>query len=301
MSDPKDFAVQQRENLSRRAALRHFGIAGVSFALASSSITACATEPASRQTPAEADAYIDFTSKPDGDPPPKLDSGQAVDYVQDSWKPPRQPHVKNGALVHGDLPDSGAFANYYQADLGSECRSFGAKWTVDANDGSSSSGVMCIAAWAGIYESGTGMTVPRTPGHVVVDTITGVWQWWISDGQGVGAEHLKIVKAGTCRLPASDGESPWEIAVFLDPEKGTGRLKLPGDDSATGSRDVMLDDAAISKALRAVNLPVTTIASASDGANVVMVEHFANREPRSARYPRFQSMWASTRSASPTT
>lgn len=293
-----DYALKQRGVVNRRDALQRFGLASVALALASSSITACTTVGHNKQPPTGVDAYIDFASKPDGDPPTQLDTGQPVNFVQDAWKPPRQPRIINGALVHGELPDSGAFANYYQANLGSECRSFGTSWTVDSNDGSSTSGVMCIAAWAEIYESGTGMTVPRTPGHIVVDTVTGVWQWWISDGRGVGADHLKIVKAGSCRPPASDGKAVWEIGVFLDPEKGAGRLRLPGHDVSTGSRDVILDDAGIEKALRSLDLPATTIAAASDGATVVMVEHFANRDPRSARYPRFLDMWASTKSTS---
>ncbi|MBI5818495.1 MAG: hypothetical protein HZA88_05865 [Verrucomicrobia bacterium] len=292
---------ENKKLLSRRVALREIGLATASLTLAASTLAACATKPDNKLTPADADAHIDFTSKPDGDPPKMLDSGQPVNFVQTHWKPPRQPRVADGALVHGELPDTGAFANYFQAQIGGDCRSFGATWTVDDNDGSSSSGVMCIAAWAGIYESGSGMTVPRTPGHIVVDTITGEWQWWISDGKGKGAEHLKVVKAGTCAPPASDGKSAWEIAVYLDPAEGKGRLRLPGPDITNGSRDIVLNDTEIANALSALQLPVATIASTSHGATVVMVEHFANRDPRSARYPRFLSMWANTHSTSATT
>ena len=267
----------------------------MSLGVASTSVSACVKPRRSDYIPQGANAYIDFTTKQNGDPPSVLDSGQSVDFVQDAWTPPRMPRVASGALVHGDLPETGAFANYYQAQLDRDCRSFGTRWTVDIRDGMTP-GVMCIAAWAGIYESGTGMAVPRTPGHIVVDTVTGAWQWWVSDGQGSGAEHLKVIKAGVCTPPASDGIDIWEIAVTLDPDHGVGRLLLPGSDKATGSRQITINDAEIETVLREINLPSATIASTLDGANVVMVEHFASRDPDSARYPRFLSMWANTNS-----
>lgn len=276
--------------MSRRRAVRHFGVGAVLLAVAPSIMVSCRHESDSDDAPLE--AFVDFTTKPDGAPPSHLDTGEPVDYVQDAWTPPRMPRVEHGELVHGDLPPSGSYACYYQARLRGDCHAFGASWTVDEDDGSSTSGVMCIAAWAGIYESGTGMTVPKTPGHIVIDTISGEWQWWVSDGEGKGAEHLQVVKAGACSLPASDGSTVWEIGVSLDDQRGIGHLYLPGVDRDTGSRNVSLTDAEIADALRSANLPVTTLRATRSGSNVVQIEHYSNNDARTARYPRFRTLWA---------
>lgn len=281
--------------IARRQALRRIGLLGLTFAAPPTLLAACSGGRQPQTAPAGPDAYVDFSDKPDGDPPAALDTGQPVDYVQREWKPERKPQIRNGALVHGELPANGAFANYYQAQLGQSCHAFGTSWTLDSNDGSTTPGVMCLAAWAGVYASGTGMTVPRTPGHIVIDTMTGVWQWWISDGLGTASDHLKPVKSGRFEPPASDGRALWETAVHLDVERGIGRLYLPGNDVATGVRDVTLSDSEIGAALSRLALPATTFEATQAGADVVMVEHFAKESPATARYPRFLSMWATNR------
>lgn len=275
------------------------GLAGLLLALPPKLLTACSSGPQRQIEPAGPDAYIDFSDKPDGDPPAVLDTGQPVDYIQRAWNPERRPQIRNGALVHGELPMEGAFANYYQAQLGKSCHAFGTSWTVDSTDGSSTPGVMCLAAWAGVYASGSGMTVPRTPGHIVIDTMTGAWQWWISDGLGNGSDHLKPVKSGQFEPPPSDGRSVWETAVHLNVERGLGRLYLPGKDLQSGERSVTLNDSEIAAALALFKLPATTLETTQAGADVVMLEHFAKESAMTARYPRFLSMWATTRASEP--
>lgn len=281
--------------IARRQALYRIGMLGLAFAAPPALLTACNNDSDMQSEPAGPDAYVDFTDKPDGDPPAVLDTGQPVDYIQSEWKPERKPQIRNGALVHGELPADGAFANYYQARLDHSCHAFGTSWTLDSNDGSSTPGVMCLAAWAGVYASGSGMTVPRTPGHIVIDTVTGVWQWWISDGLGAGSDHLQPVKSGHFEPPPSDGRAVWETAVHLDVDRGLGHLYLPGNDVATGTREVSLDDSEIAATLALLDLPATTFGATQPGADVVMVEHFAKESAMTARYPRFLSMWATHR------
>jgi hypothetical protein len=283
------------EPIARRQAILRLGLLGIAAAMSPAVLVACSDPPDPAQAPADTDAFVDFTNKPDGEPPAVLDTGQPVDFIQRAWKPERQPQIVRGALVHGELPRTGAFANYYQAQLDSSCHSFGTSWTLDAGDGSSTPGIMCLAAWAGVYASGTGMTVPRTPGHIVIDTIDGIWQWWISDGLGTGSQHLQPVKSGTFDPPASDADTVWETAVHLDIDRGLGRLYLPGNDTRTGTRFVTLTDSEIATALAVLDLPNTTFASTQSDANVVMVEHFAKQSAVTARYPRFRSLWANTR------
>jgi hypothetical protein len=236
---------------------------------------------------------VDFTTKSDGDPPPVLDSGEPVDYVLQSMNG-RKPQILGGRLVHGDLPppgDSKNFANYYQARLDGDCHAYGARFTVDAREGTAGQGYTTLAAWADVYEAAG--PVPKTPGHITFSTTTGAWQWWVSDGGGTGSQHLKVVKTGTFSPPAFDGATVWETAVFLDPDAGIAYLTLPGDDANTGSRFVTLTDREIADALGAVGLPATTIADTVSGSDVVMVEHYANKgTAETARYPEFLSMWA---------
>jgi hypothetical protein len=85
----------------------------------------------------------------------------------------------------------------------------------------------------------------------------------------------------------------------LDPDNGMGHLYLPGNDTATGNPCVTVTDSEIATALGAQDLPVTTFAATHAGADVVMIEHYANTVAKTARYPRFLSMWADHRRAIP--
>lgn len=234
---------------------------------------------------AGADAYIDFTNKADGDPPSTLDTGQAVDFVYGSsnWKP----QIASGKLVAGALPVSGTYADYYQAQLDGACRAFGSRWTVNSADGSTQ-GVVCIAAWAGIYQT-TGTIVPRHAAHVTFSTTTGAWQYWVSDG--LDSAHFVMVKSGTFTAPASNGSAIWECAVYVDPDNGIAHVYLPGNDSVTGNRFVSVTNAEIATAQTAASAPVRTLAYLVDGTSVVMVEHFASATPSTAIMPRFLNMW----------
>lgn len=277
--------------LTRREAIRQLGLLSAAVVSPPIFIGACGNAHANPNgwAEADADAFVDFTAKPDGDPPSALDTGQAVGYTlppPSNWKP----QLSAGQLVHGTLPDSGSFADYYQARLDDDCRAFGARWLVDSNDGSSTDGVMCIAAWADTFQ-GSGSAVPRTPGHITITTVTHAWAWWVNDGGGPGANHLKVVKMGTFDAPASDGVTEWEIAVYIDADNGIGHLYLPGNDVATGTPYVTVTDTEIATALAAQNTPTTTFAATLMGADVVMVEHYANAAAKTARYPRFLSMW----------
>lgn len=240
---------------------------------------------------AGADAFIDFTTKADGDPPDHLDSGQHVDYLLQNVSN-RKPQIAGGQLIHGTLPGSGAFANYYQAECDAPVRAAGTRWVVNSADGSTD-GTMCVAVWTDVYEA-AGTTVPRTPCHLTISTITGEWKWWVSDGDGSGSDHLKVVKQGTFTPPASDGVAVWEAAFYIDPDAGVGYGYLPGNDATTGTRFITVTNAEIATALTAVSLPTKTLAELLTGAVVVMIEHFATTAANTARYPRFLSMWGET-------
>lgn len=241
---------------------------------------------------AEADAYIDFEDKANGDPPSVLDTGQTVDFIYgpSNWKP----QVVAGKLDHGPLPASGNYADYYQAQLDDDCHTFGTHFTVDVNDGSTQ-GVFCIAVWAGIYQT-TGTVVPTSPAHITIDTTTGAWGWWVNGpGGSVGTSYLKAAKTGSFSMPASDGVTVWECAAYIDADHGIAYLYLPGNDAVTGSRIVTVTDAEIAAAMTAQSVPVTTLAATLSGANVLMIEHQANSNANTARYPRFLDMWGQTR------
>lgn len=240
-----------------------------------------------------ADAFTDFTTKPNGDPPNQMDTGQAVDFLNDTTGAKAQ--IASGKLVHGTLPGSGSYAAYYQAQLDTDCRAAGVRWTVDSN-GSSTSGVLAFGMWAGIYTPSV-TQVPKTPAHIIIDTITGAWQWWVGDGlPASGASNLRNVKSGTFTPPASDGTAVWETAVYIDPDNGIGYLYLPGIDSATGTRYVTLTNAEIATFLTnpAVGLTAITFAQAISGANVLFLEHYANTAGNTARYPQVLSVWGET-------
>ena len=234
---------------------------------------------------AGADAVIDFTTKADGDPPSAIDTGQVVDFIYgpSNWKP----QIDGGELVAGTLPASGTYADYYQAQLDGPCRAFGSRWTVNSADGSTQ-GVVCIAAWAGIYQT-TGTIVPRHAAHVTFSTTTGAWQYWVSDG--LDSDHFVMVKSGTFTAPASDGVAVWEGAVYIDADNGIAHVYLPGVDATTGSRFVSVSNTEIASAQTAASAPVRTLAYLIDGTSVVMVEHFASATPATAIMPRFLNMW----------
>lgn len=261
-------------------------------------IAAGATEAAARESigavgrgeaaaSLSADAYVDFTSKSDGDPPAVLDTGQSVDFLQNATG--RKPQISNGKLVHGALPGSGAYAIYYQAQLDGDVRECGTRWTWDEDDGSTG-GSMCLAAWSEVFEGNVGMTVPRTAIHFSITSVGG-WAWWVSDGEGSGSSHLTTVKSGTFTAPALDGLEVWELAVYLDPDDGVGTAYLPGVDASTGTRFVTVTDAEVAAALTGASLSVLTIAELMEGTGVLQVEHFAGSNANTARYPAFLDMW----------
>ena len=189
-----------------------------------------------------ADAYIDFTTKADGDPPVVLDTGQPVDFLQPTTG--YKARILGGKLVpQASLPPSGTYATYYQAQLDGDCRAFGTRWTWNSADGSTDA-VMCAGTWVGLIRVGTNTPVPRTPAHITI-TRAGAWKWWVGDGHGPSGTHLKAVKTGTCTVPASDGAAVWEVACYIDSDNGIGYLYLPGVDAVTGSRWVTLTDTEI--------------------------------------------------------
>jgi hypothetical protein len=235
---------------------------------------------------AASDAFVDFTIQPNGAPAAKLDTGQAVDYVSQNVSN-RAPVIASGKLKRGTLPASGSYANYYQAQLDGDCTTFGTRYVVDSTTGSTA-GIMCLAAWAGVFEAG-GTTPPRSPGHITINTLTNAWEWWVTDG--LTGTSLRSIKQGTFTAPAKDGVAVWETACLIDAANGIGYLLLPGNDTATGKRIVTLTNAEISAFLTAVSEPVRTFAYLQNGANVLMVEHYAVTAANTAIYPEFLSMY----------
>lgn len=234
----------------------------------------------------QVDAYISFASKPDGDPPAVLDTGEAVDYVwgASSFKP----QISDDKLVHGTLPGSGSYADYYQAQTSGDCRAFGARWTVDSGDGSTNAYAV-IAAWSDIYQT-EGTLVPRHAAHVTFSTTTQSWGWYVSDG--ISNDNFIAVKSGTFTAPASDGSTVWDAAVYLDPDNGKGYCRLPGVDSSTGTRYVTVTDAEIAAAQTSAGVTVRTLAYLAAGTSVPIVEHYASANANTAIYPQFLDMWA---------
>lgn len=242
---------------------------------------------------AGADAYIDFTTKPDGDPPGTLDTGQTVDYTLQLVSN-RKPRIISGKLCAG-APGSGAEAYYYQAQMGRDCRSAGTDFTLNTADGSTL-GVVCLAIWDGMIEA-AGTLIPKSPAHITVDTLTGQVTWWVNDG--LDNTHLKAVKQWSITPPAFNGTAVWVLDVRLEPEKGIGYLTLPGPTS-TGDRIVTLTDGEISSFFTTnfPALPVPTFANMCSGADVFMVEHQCNATANTARMPRFLNMWGNEYRAS---
>ena len=240
-----------------------------------------------------ADAYIDFTGRPNGTPPSVMDSGQTVTFTQTNY-PSFASQIVNGKLTKGALPGSEPgtnFATYYQAQLNANVAAIGTTYTVDGSDGSTTSGIMCIAAWATVFQSGI-TPIPQSICHVNIDVFAGTWSWYVSDGGG--SSHLKSVKAGSFTKPASDGTTVWETALYFDPEKGVGYIYLPGIDSVTGTRYATLTNAEIAAGLAVYGLPAVTFAQLISGCTVAMVEHFAPQgSVLTARLPSFIDMWAS--------
>lgn len=235
---------------------------------------------------AGADAYIDFTTKPDGDPPAVLDTGQAVDYTLQLVSN-RKPRIISGKLCAG-APGSGAEAYYYQVQMGRDCRAAGTDFTLNTADGSTL-GVACLAIWDGMIE-GAGTLIPKTPAHITLDTLTGQVTWWVGDG--TDNTHLKAVKQWSITPPAFNGTAVWVLDVRLEPEKGIGYLTLPGP-TATGDRIVTITDGEISSFFTTnfPALPVPTLAQLCSGADVFMVEHQCNATANTARMPRYLNMW----------
>jgi hypothetical protein len=287
--DPEKIAGSTAEG---RAVLTGDAAAGRT-ALGATTAAAALTDAQARIAAwAGADAYIDFTNKPDGDPPSMLDTGQAVDFV---WGPSNwKPQIVGGKLApQASLPSSGTYADYIQAQLDGDCRAFGTRFTVNTSDGATA-GVMCIAVWADFYQTG-GTVVPHSPAHITIDTTTGAWQWWVNGpGATYPATYLKAAKTGTFTPPASDGSAVWEVAGYIDADRGIAYLYLPGNDAVTGTRVVTVTDAEIAASMTAQSVPVTTLATCLAGADVLMVEHQANATPNTARMPRFLDMWGET-------
>lgn len=235
---------------------------------------------------AAADAFVDFTVQGNGAPATKLDTGQAVDYVLQNVSG-RQPVISGGKLVHGSNTGTGSYANYYQSEIDGDLSLFGTTYVVDAATGSTA-GIMCLAAWARVFEAGDTIP-PRTPGHITINTVTNTWEWWVSDGLGTGASNLKSVKQGTFTPPAKDGAAVWETACLIDADNGIGYLLLPGPDATTGKRVVTLTNAEIAAFLTAVSLTPRTFSYLLDGARVLLIEHFATAAANTAIYPMFLS------------
>ncbi len=254
----------------------------------SSTIVASAAPIAASTTKAwsASDAFVDFSIQADGAPSTVLDTGQTVDYILQNVSN-RQPVIASGKLKRGTLPASGTYANYYQATLDGDCATFGTRYVVDSTTGSTA-GIMCLAAWAGVFET-AGTIPPRTPGHITINTLTNAWEWWVSDG--LTGTSLRSVKQGTFTAPAKNGLAVWETACLIDAANGIGYLLLPGADTTTGKRIVTLTNAEISTFLTAAGETPRTFAYLQNGANVLMVEHYAVTAANTAIFPEFLSMY----------
>lgn len=231
-------------------------------------------------------AYIDFTTKADGDPPSVLDSGQAVDFVFNAGG--RKPKIVSGRLVVDTPPVSGGLADYYQSDLGAPVTRVGAEWTMPAgaDDGN---GNATIAAWDGYYEGG-GTNVPRSWIHMSIvpgTGATGSALWFVCNGIG----NLLAVKSQTFTNPPADGQARWRVDAVLDLPAGMAYARLP-DGSI-----MSLSNAEIAAFCTAVSVTPFTFAQVS--SKVIMCEHYATTSANTAKFCGFTALWGETESSEP--
>lgn len=228
---------------------------------------------------------VDFSTQENGDALTVLDTGQAVDYVLQNVSG-RKPQISSGRLVHGTLPASGAFANYYQAQMGARCDRIGTRFVWPTGT-AEAYGTMCYALWGSVYEA-AGTNVPSSIAHVTVTPgtgATGTWQLFVCDGVG----HLFVVKQATFTNPPADDKTPWYCETVIDWDAKVIYNTLPDGQVVTVS------DADI-QAMYTL-LGHTPVAFLDHQATVAMIEHFATTNGHLAKYPRFLDMWADTVSA----
>ena len=232
----------------------------------------------------ESAAYIDFTGKPNGDPPSVLDTGQATDFLFGD----RKCQIASGRLVaRGPFPVSGGYADYYQSDLGAPGTRIGATYlwpsgTPDAN------GTMAIILWASVWQGGAN-PVPPSICHLVITPNTGATGNW-EYGIFTSANEYVIVKNGTFTNPPADGSTPWYTDVVIDWQAQIVYVYLPDN------KAVQITAAEIAAAITAA--AKTPTAFSAFGNSVAVVEHYTGANPQTTKYPEIIDVWADTARAS---
>jgi hypothetical protein len=229
-------------------------------------------------------AHIDFTDKPDGLPPARLDTGQPVDFTFNASG--RRAAISNGRLVVNNQAGagSGSLADYYQSDLGIPIRRVGCEWTqpVGANDGNGNS---TYAAWASYYE-GAGSNVPASWVHMSIvpgSGTSGTAKFFVCNGVG----NMFVVKQQTFVNPPADGVTRWVCESVLDLDAGVVYSWLPDGSIMSAT------NADIAFMCGVLSIPVFTFADVAN-VSVIMCEHYADTGASAATYGGFTGMWGET-------
>lgn len=206
-------------------------------------------------------AYIDFTTKANGLPPSVLDTGQAVTYTVAS----RRTQIASGRLIPYNLPGSGGWADYYQADLGSAVRRVGAEWTQPANasfTASISGTTMTVTAVAsGTLAVGQTVNGPVSANTTITALGTG------SGGTGTYTVSVsQTVSAVSMTSAADDGNGNATIAAWGNIYTAAGTVVprtwchmsiVPGT-GATGTAKWFVSDGTGALADRLINIKSQT-------------------------------------------
>ena len=232
---------------------------------------------------AETVAYVDFTSQPNGDPAAVMDTGQTVDFINNS----RKPLILNERLVVDAIAVAaagvGSYADYYQADLGAPVTRVGVEYTQPAGADTGTAN-MTYAAWNGNYQAGIG-DVPKSWVHMSIvpgTGTTGTANYFVCNGIG----NLFEVKEQTFLNPVADGSTPWFAESILDVDAGMSYSFLPDGSIMTVS------NAEIAAMCTSLSIAVVTFDDLA--SNWIVAEHFSTSNSSTAKFGEFKALFGET-------